>query len=172
MAAGKKPQLKEFWNPIWLPNQKTDINNNGGFSTDCIGASYEYPEGDYAKREQIAREHEDYIRGFITFLATSPRVPENMRKEMQMWGPAKDEFPETGGWPNQLYVREARRMIGPMVMTEAHCRYKEVAPDSVGLAAYNMDSHNCQRIVKNGRVENEGDVQVQPMKPIRSVIAR
>ena len=165
VAAGKKPQLKDFWNPIWLPNQKTDINNNGGFSTDFIGASYDYPEGDYAKREQIAHEHEEYIRGFITFLATSLRVPENMRKEMQTWGPAKDEFPETAGWPNQLYVREARRMIGPVVMTEAHCRYKEVAPDSVGLAAYNMDSHNCQRIVKNGRVENEGDVQVPPMKP-------
>jgi len=50
-------------------------------------------------------------------------------------------------------------------MTEAHCRYKQMAGDSVGLAAYNMDSHNCQRIVKNGRAENEGDVQVPPMKP-------
>jgi hypothetical protein len=165
VAAGKKPQLSQFWNPIWMPNQKTDINNNGGFSTDYIGANYDYPEANYARREEIAREHENYIRGFITFLARSPRVPEHMRREMERWGPAKDEFLETGGWPNQLYVREARRMVGAVVMTEAHCRYKEVAPDSVGLAAYNMDSHNCRRIVKNGRVENEGDVQVPPMKP-------
>ena len=165
VAAGKKPRLSEFWNPIWMPNQKTDINNNGGFSTDYIAMNYDYPEASYARREQIARDHENYIRGFITYLATSPRVPENMRKEMQPWGPAKDEFPETGGWPNQLYVREARRLVGALVMTEAHCRYKEVATDSVGLAAYNMDSHNCQRIVKNGRAQNEGDVQVPPMKP-------
>jgi hypothetical protein len=165
VAAGKKPQLKEFWNPIWMPNQKTDINNNGGFSTDFIGASYDYPEADYATRERICEEHENYIRGFLTFMATSPRVPESMRREMHQWGPCKDEFPETGGWPNQLYVREARRMISDYVMTEKNCRGQEVINDSVGLAAYNMDSHNCQRIVKNGHVENEGDVQVPPMKP-------
>jgi ribulose 1,5-bisphosphate synthetase/thiazole synthase len=165
VAADKKPQLSQFWNPIWMPNHKTDINNNGGFSTDYIGANYDYPEATYARREEIARDHENYTRGFLTYMATSPRVPEYIRRQMQRWGPAKDEFPETGGWPNQLYVREARRMVGALVMTESHCRYKEVVDDSVGLAAYNMDSHNCQRIVKNGRVENEGDVQVPPMKP-------
>jgi hypothetical protein len=165
VAAGKKPKLAEFWNPIWMPNQKTDINNNGGFSTDFIGANYDYPEADYATRERICQEHENYIRGFLTFMASSPRVPENLRREMQTWGPCKDEFPETGGWPNQLYVREARRLISDCVMTEKNCRGQEVITDSVGLAAYNMDSHNCQRIVKNGHAENEGDVQVPPMKP-------
>lgn len=165
VAGGKNPKLWQFWNPIWMPNQKTDINNNGGFSTDFIGANYDYTEADYATRERIAKEHEHYIRGFITYLATSPRVPEAMRREMQQWGPCKDEFPETGGWPNQLYVREARRLISDYVMTEKNCRAQETITDSVGLAAYNMDSHNCQRIVKNGRVENEGDVQVPPMKP-------
>ena len=165
VAAGKKPRLGEFWNPIWMPNQKTDINNNGGFSTDFIGANYDYPEADYAARERICREHENYIRGFLVFMATSPRVPDYLRREMQQWGPCLDEFPETGGWPNQLYVREARRLISDYVMTEKNCRGQEVINDSVGLAAYNMDSHNCQRIVKSGRAENEGDVQVPPMKP-------
>ena len=165
VAAGRKPTLSQFWNPIWMPNHKTDINNNGGFSTDFIGMNYDYPDADYATRQKIAKAHENYIRGFLTFLATSPRVPENIRREMQPWGMAADEFTETGGWPQALYVREARRMIGAYVMTEKNCRYQETVTDSVGLAAYNMDSHNCQRIVKNGRVENEGDVQVAPMKP-------
>jgi hypothetical protein len=165
VAAERKPQLKEFWNPIWMPNQKTDINNNGGFSTDFIGANYDYPEAGYAARERMAKEHENYIRGFLTYMASSPRVPESMRREMQQWGPCKDEFPETGGWPNQMYVREARRMISDYVMAEKHCRGQQVAADPVGLAAYNMDSHNCQRLAKNGRAENEGDVQVPPMKP-------
>lgn len=160
VKSGLKPKLSEFWNPIWMPNQKTDINNNGGFSTDFIGANYNYPEADYATRARIAREHEDYTRGFITYLATEPRVPPNMRAEMQSWGPCRDEFPDTGGWPRQLYVREARRMVSDYVMTEHNCRGTKLAQDSVGLGAYNMDSHNCQRIVKNGRVENEGDVQV------------
>lgn len=164
VKAGKKPTLSQFWHPIWLPNHKTDINNNGGFSTDVIGANYAYPEASYKERERIAREHEEYTRGFITFLATSPRVPENIRAEMQRWGPCKDEFTDTGGWPNQLYVREARRMISDYVMTEHDCRGARVVEDPVGLGAYNMDSHNVQRIVKKGRVENEGDVQ-EPVKP-------
>lgn len=164
VQAGKKPQLSQLWNPIWMPNHKTDINNNGGFSTDFIGANYAYPEASYKDRARMEREHENYTRGFITFLATSPRVPENIRAEMQRFGLCKDEFQDTGGWPNQLYVREARRMISDYVMTEHDCRGARVADDPVGLGAYNMDSHNAQRIVRNGRVENEGDVQ-EPVKP-------
>jgi hypothetical protein len=165
VAAGRKPVLSDFWHPLWMPNQKTDINNNGGFSTDYIGENYTYPEASYFVRERIFSEHEDYTRGMLTFLATSPRVPANIREEMQRWGPARDEFTTTGGWPRQLYVREARRMVSDYVMTEGHCRGTLKAEDSIGLAAYNMDSHNCQRIVRNGRVENEGDVQVPPMAP-------
>jgi len=165
VAAGRQPTLAGFWNPIWMPNGKTDINNNGAFSTDCIGMNYDYPDGNYPTRARIWKEHEDYTRGFIHFLATSPRVPENIRVEARQFGMCKDEFLDSAGWPNQLYVREARRMVSDYVMTEHNCRGKEIAPDSIGLAAYNMDSHNCQRIVKNGRPENEGDVQVPPMKP-------
>jgi hypothetical protein len=159
-----------------MPNGKTDINNNGGFSTDFIGENYDYPNGDYGTRERIWQAHEEYTRGFIYFLATSPRVPENMRTEMQSWGPAKDEFADTKNWPHQLYIREARRMISDYVMTEANCRGKLKAEDPIGLAAYTMDSHNCRRIVKDGRAENEGDVQVGgfPPYPIsyRSIVPR
>jgi hypothetical protein len=165
VAAGRTPKLSEFWNPIAMPNGKTDINNNGGFSTDYIGANYDYPEATYARREQICRAHEDYTLGFVYFLATSPRVPENMHLEMQSWGPAKDEFVDSGGWPHQIYVREARRMISDYVMTEHNCRGQNKAEDPVGLAAYTMDSHNCRRIVKDGRVENEGDVQIGGFPP-------
>ena len=105
-----------------MPNQKTDINNNGGFSTDFIGMNWAYPEADYADARADRQEHENYIRGFLTFLATSPRVPENLRREMQQWGPARTSLLTTGGWPRQLYVREARRMVSDYVMTEHHCR--------------------------------------------------
>jgi ribulose 1,5-bisphosphate synthetase/thiazole synthase len=165
VAAGRKPTLSDFWHPLWLPNQKTDINNNGAFSTDMIGANHRYPEGEELVRARIIAEHEEYTRGFLTFLATSPRVPENIREEMKRWGPARDEFVTSRGWPRQLYIREARRMVSDYVMTENHCRGKVRADDAIGLAAYAMDSHNCQRVVKNGRVENEGDVQVPPAAP-------
>jgi hypothetical protein len=165
VAAGRSPKLNEFWNPVRMPNRKTDINNNGGMSTDFIGGNYDYPNGDFAVRTKIWKAHEDYIRGFVYFLATSPRVPENIRQEMQTWGPAKDEFMDTEHWPHQLYVREARRMVSDYVMTEHDCRGRVRADDSVGLAAYTMDSHNCRRIVRDGHAENEGDVQVGGFPP-------
>ena len=176
VAAGKKPVLDQFWNPIWMPNGKTDINNNGGFSTDFIGADYDYPDAAYERRAQIWKAHEDYTRGFVYFLATSERVPQSLRTEMQQWGPAKDEFVDTQGWPHQLYIREARRMISDYIMTEHNCRGEVRAEDAAGLAAYNMDSHNCRRIVRDGHAENEGDVQVGgfPPYPIsyRSLVPR
>jgi hypothetical protein len=145
--------------------KKTDINNDGAVSTDYIGMNYEYPDGDYATRGRIWNDHLHYIQGLVYFIGTDPRVPEHIRSEMRSWGLCKDEFMDTGGWPHQMYVREARRMIGPYVITQADCEHKKVAEDSVGMGAYNMDSHNCQRIVQNGVARNEGDVQVSPTGP-------
>jgi hypothetical protein len=140
--------------------EKTDINNNGGFSTDYIGANHSYPEANYATREKIWRDHLHYIQGFITFLKTDTRVPEHIRSAMAEWGLCKDEFQDTGGWPHAMYVREARRMLSDYVMSEKICRGVEKPDDAVGLGAYNMDSHNCRRIVRDGVAHNEGDVQV------------
>jgi len=164
-AAGKKLTLRQVIDINLVTAEKTDINNNGAFSTDFIGGSYTWAEATYAEREKIYAEHRDYVQGFLTYLATSPRVPAAIRAEMKEWGLTKDEFVDSGGWPHQLYVREARRMISDYVMSEKNCRREEVVADAVGLAAYNMDSHNARRIVRDGRVENEGDVQVPPMSP-------
>jgi hypothetical protein len=143
-----------------MPNDKTDSNNNGPVSSDFIGANYDYPDGDYATRERIAQEHRDYTTGLLYFLATSERVPKASRDAVLKWGFAKDEFPETGHFPSQMYVREARRMISDYVMTEDNCRWKRKVEDSVALGAYGMDSHNCQRLVQGGVVRNEGDTEV------------
>jgi hypothetical protein len=158
--------LRLPWNPVLLPNRKTDSNNNFAFSSDDIGSNYDYPDGDHATRERINREHLEYTQGLMWTLANHPRVPEKVRQHYQTWGLAKDEFPDTDNWPHQLYIREARRMIGEYVMVEQNCRGRRVAEDSVGLAAYTMDSHNVQRYVAaDGSVRNEGDVQVGGFPP-------
>jgi len=149
------------WHPIFMPNRKTDTNNNFAFSTDNLGMNYGYPEGDYATRAAIIREHVDYTQGLMWTLANSPRVPEKVRAEFQRLGLAKDEFTDNHHWPRQLYVREVRRMISDYVMSEKNCLRQEVIGDSVGMGAYNMDSHNVRRhITAEGKVRNEGDIQV------------
>ncbi len=149
-----------------IPNRKTDTNNHGPFSTDNIGMNYDYPEATYERRRQIIREHEEYQQGLMHFLANDPKVPEAVREEMSQWGLAKDEFVDNGHWPHQIYVREARRMIGSFVMTENEVLAKKPVPQPVGMGSYTMDSHNVQRYVKpDGYVQNEGDIGVKVPRP-------
>jgi hypothetical protein len=148
-----------------IPGGKADFNNQGAFSTDYIGKNYGYPDGSYAERERIWQEHVDYVQGFYYFLATDPRIPPSLQQEVNTWGLPKDEYADTGHWPHQLYVREARRMIGEFVVSQKDLQTERTKPDVIGMGSYNSDSHNVQRLVNaRGFVENEGDMQV-PVQP-------
>jgi len=146
---------------IWslMPNGKTDINNRNGFSTDMIGMNWDYPEADYRRRAEIWTAHVNYTKGLLYFVGHDPRVPEKVRNEIKKWGYPKDEYVRNGGWSHQLYIREARRMVGELVMTQHHCQGNEKVNDGIGMAAYTMDSHNCDRLVVDGTVKNEGNVE-------------
>jgi hypothetical protein len=149
-----------------IPNSKTDTNNHGPFSTDNIGRNWDYPEADYARRKTIWQEHVNYQQGWLYFIANDPRVPEDVRTEMAKWGLAKDEFRHNQHWPHQLYVREARRMIGRYVMTENELLKRRPTPEPVGMGSYGIDSHNIQRyITPEGNVQNEGDIGVSTNGP-------
>ncbi|MHC4170273.1 MAG: FAD-dependent oxidoreductase [Planctomycetota bacterium] len=163
--------LDKGWRAIFAkfdpaPNAKTDTNNHGAFSTDNIGMNYDYPEATYERRREILKEHEDYQKGLMWFLAYDPRAPEDVRQETSQWGLARDEFTDNGNWPHQIYVREARRMVSDFVMTEPHLRKIKPTPKPIGMGSYNMDSHNVQRYVdSNGHARNEGDIQINPGGP-------
>lgn len=149
-----------------IPNRKTDTNNHGPFSTDYIGKNYDYPEASDERRKEIIKEHELYQKGLMYFLQNDPKIPADVQTKMKEWGLPKDEFKDNGGWPHQLYIREARRMIGEFVMTEADVLGKTKVPNSIGMGSYSLDSHNAQRYVKaDGYVQNEGDIGVRPDKP-------
>lgn len=157
-AAGWRETFDKY-DPI--PNHKTDTNNHGPFSTDNIGANYDYPDADYERRRKIIREHETYQQGLLYFIANDPRVPEDVRAAMSQWGLARDEFVDNGHWPHQIYVREARRMLGRYVMTENELLKRRPTPESIGMGSYTIDSHNVQRyITPEGYVQNEGDIGV------------
>jgi len=162
-AAGWRETFDKF-DPI--PNKKTDTNNHGPMSTDNIGMNYDYPEASYARRQEIIKEHETYQKGWLYFIANDPRVPKDVQGEMQKWGLPKDEFVDNGGWSHQLYIREARRMMGKYVMTENELVKKRPTPESVGMGSYSIDSHNIQRyITPEGYVQNEGDIGTSTKGP-------
>lgn len=146
---------------IDMPNHKTDINNKGGFSLSMAGANWDYPEADYWTRKQIAKKIEDYNKGIIYFLGHDPAIPDHVREQMLQYGWPKDEYIDNNHFTHQLYIREARRLKGQLVMTEHHCMGREMVDDVIARGSYNMDSHNCDRHVVNEMVVNEGDVQVK-----------
>lgn len=158
-------RMYDYGDPIvpWIntpmPNQKTDINNQKGFSTNFIGQNYNYPDGSYKERQNIIEAHRNYQQGLMWTLANHPRIPKVVRNEVSRWGTCKDEYERTDGWQNQLYIREARRMISDYVITQYDCEGLKVASDPVGLGAYTMDSHMVQRYVDEfGFIQNEGNV--------------
>lgn len=162
-ASGWRETFDKFDN---IPNRKTDTNNHGPFSTDYIGKNYDYPEASYERRKQIIKEHELYQKGLMYFLQNDKGVPADVHEKMQEWGLPKDEFKDNGNWPHQLYIREARRMIGEFVMKEADALGKTQVPNPIGMGSYALDAHNAQRYIKkDGYVQNEGDIGVHPDKP-------
>lgn len=149
-----------------IPNRKLDVNNHGPFSFDNIGMNYDFPDASYERRKEIIDEHTTYQKGLLWFIGNDPRVPAEVRNEMSRWGYSKDEFAENSYWPYNIYVREARRMIGEYVMTENDVLSKRDVPHSIGMGSYNLDSHNTQRyITPEGFVENEGDIEHPAPKP-------
>ncbi|KAF2332926.1 FAD-dependent oxidoreductase [Flavobacterium ginsenosidimutans] len=162
----KTHDANTFFDLMPLPNGKTDSNNLGPISTDYVGQNYNYPDGDYAERELIVANHKRYQIGLLWTLANHPKVPEKIRDFYKQWGLSKDEFVENNNWPNQLYIREGRRMISDYVMTENNCTGKVIAENPIALADYAMDSHIVQRYVDtNGNVKNEGRYMLETPNP-------
>jgi hypothetical protein len=157
LAIGDDMDLRWFSKHDPLPNNKWDFNT-ATFGGNLPGASHAWPEASYSEREKIAKEHEDYHRGLLHFLATDSRVPEKVRRDMQRFGLPKDEFIDNGGWPHQIYVREARRMISDLVLTEHHTFGRQPVPKSIALGSYGTDVHEIRRIVKDGVVTREGKI--------------
>jgi hypothetical protein len=158
---GRPPRMSDLLIVSPLPNGKFDVNNRGPVSTDHINASWGYPDGTYAERARIWQDHVEYVQGIFYFLANDPRVPRPLREEVRAFGLPRDEFADTDHFPRQLYVREARRMVGDLVMAQRDIQTDVTKPDAIGMGSYRSDSHNVQRFATDsGFAENEGNMEV------------
>ena len=157
VANGDDMDLRWFSKHDPLPNSKWDFNT-ATFGGNLPGASWEWPEASYDRRVDIATEIENYHRGLLHFLATDSRVPLNVRNDVKRFGLPKDEFTDNGGWPHQVYIREGRRLVSDLVLTEHHTFGRTIAPHCIGLGSYGTDVHEIRRIVKDGVVTREGKV--------------
>lgn len=165
-AAGHPPRIGRYFDLMMMEpikGDKLDINNLGAFSTDDIGANWDYPTASYRRRKEIADEIYRYDAGFFYFLAHDPRIPPELQNKINQYGLCKDEFTSTHNWPWQLYVREDRRMLGEYVMTQHDVLENRTKPDSIGLGSYPVDSHNIQRVATPDRgVQDEGVMYFAP----------
>lgn len=131
-----------------MPNCKRDINDvsQGFVRLSLPGHHHEYPDGDLATRLLIEKKHLDWQLGLMHFVQTDPALPDAFREQAATWGLCRDEFADTGHIPAQIYVREARRMVGLRVYTEADTEYApndaraRLHPDAIAVGEY---SHNC-----------------------------
>ncbi len=109
------------------------------FAPTNYGHNANYPDGDYATRARIWKEQQDFVRGMTCFLRTDPSVPA-MQKEMALSaGLERGAFDDIKGYPHQLYVREARRLVSDYVVTQKDMEGRTSPADSVGLASYGVD---------------------------------
>lgn len=162
---GHPPPIASLLTIAPLPNGKGDLNNAGLYSTDYVGGSHAWPEGDDATRDRLWEEHRAYVAGVLFFLTSDNGIPEALRAQVARWGLCGDEFTGSENWPPQLYVREARRMVGQAVLTQRDIQDDVLKSDSIGLGAYRVDSHVVRRVLDaSGFVRGEGQLNA-PVKP-------
>ena len=143
-----------------MPNRKVDVNG-----LDFVGANYNYVEDSEQARLQLNILHKDYALGMLWFLQNDIRVPQSIRKEIKKWRLTRDEYQDSENFPQQLYIREGRRMQGEFIMREQNCDGSIPLKESIGVGTYKFDCHTVSReLSKNGDLISEGRFY-EPDKP-------
>lgn len=149
---GRAKGFGDFFTTIdkWHPGYKYDVN-----WFDWPGNSEGYADGDWAARDVIAARIRDRAQSLLYYMQNDPELPQAFRDESRKWGLPKDEFADNGHWPFQLYVREARRMVGAYVLREQDLTQDRWKADGIATGSYGIDCHTIQMLRENGHLVPE-----------------
>jgi hypothetical protein len=137
-------RLREIF-PGWMNSGEYNYKRESLVTIAPLGVSRYYQDAAWDARSRVWRQHKDYLSGLHHFLSTDPGVPAAFREETAALGLDRTMHPDTGGWPNQLYVRITRRMKGPYFLTLADVWNQTQVADGVGLALYGVDTYPVRR---------------------------
>lgn len=143
--------LREFPGILPVPNEKCDWNVAA-----IPGGADEYPDGDWTTRERVLDDHRFMALGLLYFLQNDDEVPEEVRQVARQWGLPRDEFVDNDNFPREIYIREARRIVGRTIFTENDARIAPglnrapVKHDAIAIAEWLMDSHDCSPLRVRG----------------------
>jgi hypothetical protein len=135
-----------------IPNHKTDVNMNPrGLGFVFVGENNGYVEGTWDERERIATRIRNLTLGLLWFMQNDSAVPEASRVFMKKYHLPKDEFTDNGHFPFQLYVREARRLVGEYTLSERNVteqpglRSERFHEDAIAVGEFPVDSFPVQK---------------------------
>lgn len=151
-----------------VKTHKWELNNKQAavWSLGHFGAQFGWPDGSHEQRAAIWAEHKRHNLGLLYFLANDPAVPTPIREDTARYGLAADEYTDHDHWPYQLYVREARRMVGQYVMTQHDILTHRDKDDAVMQGSHWIDCHHVQRVaVDEGHFRNEGRMWQEVTEP-------
>ena len=168
-ATNDPQKLQRLFSPTSIPNAKADVSQQAAIGTNLPNGNLQYGAMSRAQRKALAEKHERYLRGLLFFLVNDPRIPANIRENVGKWGLAADEFQGNRNWPELLYVRETRRMVGAYVLTEKDILHERRAENVVLINNYgNITNHHATlRITREGEVEAEGATYTSILKGLR-----
>jgi hypothetical protein len=168
-ATNDPQKLQSLFSPTTIPNAKGDVSQKAAVGPNLPNSNRDYATMSRAQRKALAEKHERYLRGLLFFLTNDPRIPTSIRESTSKWGLAADEFQGNRNWPELLYVREARRMVGAYVLTEKDILHERRAENVVLINNYgNITNHHATlRITREGEVEAEGATYTSILKGLR-----
>ncbi|MBM3759790.1 MAG: FAD-dependent oxidoreductase [Acidobacteria bacterium] len=155
IRAGRVKRFRDVIQVYAMPNGRFELNSDHPHpdtgapseSLDLTEDNWSWPTATQAQRRKPYQRILTHNVGLIWFLQNDPEVPESIRKDAQQWGWHRDEWPTNNHMPRQVYVRQGRRIVGEVTLTELDANVDPklgrtaLRNDSIAVIEWAFDPH-------------------------------